>query len=413
MKIAFIVNEFPSLSQTFVLNQITGLIDRGHEVDIFAEEVRRDSKIHEDVRKYNLLEHTSYPLAIPQNKIRRIVNSLSYIYKLIKKNPRPILNSLNILKYGRKASSLSLFYQIIPFLQKGPHDIVHCHFGPCGNFGTLLKELDATGGKLITAFHGYDMSKYLKMNGNRVYESLFGKGDVFLPISECWKVKLIELGCSKEKTVVHRMGINTAKFRFTPRKPKIKEKVQLLTIGRLVQKKGVQYSIKAVAKVMKRFPNIEYKIIGDGPLKKNLEDLIEELGVGDRVKLPGWKQQEELVKILTEADILLAPSVTSHDGDQEGIPVVLMEALAQGLPVVSTYHSGIPELVQDKKSGLLVQERDVNSLVEKLEYLFVHQEIWAELGQAGRKHVEEYYEINKLNDQLVALYEKTLDDTLK
>jgi len=120
-----------------------------------------------------------------------------------------------------------------------------------------------------------------------------------------------------------------------------------------------------------------------------------------------WKQREELVKLLTDADILLAPSVTSHDGDQEGIPVVLMEALAQGLPVVSTYHSGIPELVQDKKSGLLVQERDVNSLVEKLEYLFVHQETWAELGKAGRKHVEEHYEIKKLNDQLVDLYEKS------
>jgi colanic acid/amylovoran biosynthesis glycosyltransferase len=121
-----------------------------------------------------------------------------------------------------------------------------------------------------------------------------------------------------------------------------------------------------------------------------------------------WKQREELVKLLTDADILLAPSVTSQDGDQEGIPVVLMEALAQGLPVVSTYHSGIPELVQDKKSGLLVQERDVNSLVEKLEYLFVHQETWAELGKAGRKHVEEHYEIKKLNDQLVDLYEKQL-----
>ena len=411
MKIAFIVNEFPSLSQTFVLNQITGLIDRGHDVDIFAEEERKERKIHEDVRKYNLLKYTSYPIAIPQDKVRRIFDFLRYIYTLIKKNPKPILNSLNILKYGRKASSLSLFYQIVPFLQKGPYDIIHCHFGPCGILGVLLKELDATGGKFITSFHGYDMSKYIKSNGNRVYDSLFEKGDLFLPISECWKDKLIELGCSEEKIAVHRMGIDTSKFKFTPRNPPKKEKVQLLTIGRLVEKKGVQYSVQAVAKVMKKFPNIEYKIIGEGPLRGSLEALIKDLKVVDRVQLLGWKEQEELVKILSEADILLAHSVTSHDGDQEGIPVVLMEALAQGLPVVSTYHSGIPELVQDKKSGLLVRERDVNSLVEKLEYLFLNQEIWSEMGNMGRKHVDEYYEINKLNDQLVALYEKSLDGT--
>jgi colanic acid/amylovoran biosynthesis glycosyltransferase len=90
------------------------------------------------------------------------------------------------------------------------------------------------------------------------------------------------------------MGIDTTEFRFTPRKPKIKEKMQLLTIGRLVEKKGVQYSIKAVAKVMKRFPNIEYKIIGEGPLRGSLEVLIEEIKVIDRVQLLGWKQQKNL-----------------------------------------------------------------------------------------------------------------------
>ena len=238
MNIAFIVNEFPSLSQTFVLNQITGLIDRGHTVDIFAEVVGNDKKIHEDVRKYHLLEHTSYPLAIPQSIVRRFLHSASYIYKVIRRNPRPIFNALNVLKYGRRASSLTLLYQIIPFLEKGPYDIVHCHFGPCGKFGALLKELEATRGKIITAFHGFDMSKYIKTNGEEVYAKLFREGDLFLPISEFWERKLIELGCSKEKIVVHRMGIDVTKFEFAPRSPKRKEKVKVITIGRLVEKKG-------------------------------------------------------------------------------------------------------------------------------------------------------------------------------
>jgi len=409
MKIAFIVNEFPSLSQTFVLNQITGLIDRGHAVDIFADYPGPTSKFHEDVKNYHLNERISYPIAIPKNKVRRLFQSFRFIFKLFRKNTWPIIHSLDIFKYGRKAASLTLLFQIIPFLEKGPYDIVHCHFGPCGNFGALLKDLKATKGKIITTFHGYDLSKYLHSSKNGVYEYLFGKGDLFLPISGNWQEKLIELGCNQEKIVVHRMGIDATKFAFNPRKPKFEDNVQLVTIARLVEKKGVEVGIQAVATVLKKFPNLEYKIIGDGPLKNQLERLIEDLKIGVSVQLLGWKEQDEVVEIMKSADILLAPSVTSHDGDQEGIPVVLMEALAQGLPVVSTYHSGIPELVQDENSGLLVRERDVNGLVDKLEYLLVHQEIWAEMGKKGRSQVEKNYEINKLNDQLVDLYRKLLN----
>ena len=202
------------------------------------------------------------------------------------------------------------------------------------------------------------------------------------------------------------------KFNFNTRQPIIERKVQLLTIARLVEKKGVQYSIKAVANILKKFPNIEieYKIIGDGPLRKDLENLISELGIADHVKLLGWKPQEEIIKVLAEADVFMAPSVTSLDGDQEGIPVVLMEALAQGLPVISTYHSGIPELVQDKKTGFLAKERDVDSIVEKLEYLLLNKASWPQIRKAGRTHVIENYEIQKLNDQLVALYHKLIND---
>ena len=404
MKIAFIVNEFPSLSQTFVLNQITGLIDRGHEVDIFPQERGTHGKVHEDIRKYNLLARTSYPVVPSQNIIRRYCDALRHIGLLLMKNPRAIFHSLNFLKYGRKASSLTLLYTIIPFLDKGPYDIVHCHFGPCGQLGALLKELTVTKGKLLTTFHGYDMSRYLKKYGRHAYDSLFTQGDLFLPISEHWKNKLIELGCPLEKIVIHRMGIDTAKFTFPARKPKMNDKVQFLSIGRLVEKKGFQYSIRAVATIRETFPNIEYTIIGEGPLRRSLESLIDELHVGDCVHLLGWMRQDELVQALTDADILLAPSVTSHNGDQEGIPVALMEALALGLPVISTLHSGIPELIQDRKTGLLVPERDVDALSNKLKYVLLNQEYWAQAAKAGRKYVEENHEINKLNDQLVHVF---------
>ena len=114
------------------------------------------------------------------------------------------------------------------------------------------------------------------------------------------------------------------------------------------------------------------------------------------------------MKILSNSDILLAPSITAHDKDQEGIPVVLMETMAMGLPIISTLHSGIPELVQDGISGYLVPERDVDALAEKLNYLIEHPELWSEMGKAGRAFVEENFNIDKLNDRLVEIFQSLL-----
>ena len=207
---------------------------------------------------------------------------------------------------------------------------------------------------------------------------------------------------------MHRMGIDTGKFCYLPRKPGKDGKVRLLTIARLIEKKGAQYAVQAVADVLKRHSNIEYNIVGDGPVKNTLEDLIEGLNIGNNVKLLGWRHQEEIIELMKHTDVLIAPSVVSGDGDEEGIPVVLMEALAQGMPVLSTQHSGIPELVQDGESGFLVPERNVEALADKLEILIKHPEIWSEMGRAGREYVERHYDIDKLNDKLVKLYQRVL-----
>jgi colanic acid/amylovoran biosynthesis glycosyltransferase len=183
-----------------------------------------------------------------------------------------------------------------------------------------------------------------------------------------------------------------------------------VTIARLVEKKGVEYGIRAVAKLVRAKLSIEYHVIGDGPLREDLRQLIQELDANDTVKLLGWKQQQEVVEILNNAHIMLAPSVTSQDGDQEGIPVSLMEAMARGLPIVSTQHSGIPELIENGVSGFLVPEQDVDALAEKLGYLIEHPEVWPEMGRAGRVYVEKHYDINKLNNQLVEIYQKLLTD---
>jgi colanic acid/amylovoran biosynthesis glycosyltransferase len=185
--------------------------------------------------------------------------------------------------------------------------------------------------------------------------------------------------------------------------------VRVLTVARFTEKKGVEYGIRAVAKLLHKYQRLEYKIAGDGPLRDGLQSLIAELKVGDRIRLLGWKSLDEIAELLQRSDILLAPSVTAEKGDQEGIPGVIMEAFAQGLPVVSTRHAGIPEVVHDGESGFLVPERDVDALAKRIEDLIERPELRFSLGRNGRNFVEEHYDIEKLNDRLVEIYQDILN----
>ncbi len=407
MKIAFIVDEFPSLTQTFVLNQITGLVERGHDVDIFAEKARSGLESHEEIKRYDLLKRTSYH-GVPKNKFLRIFNCLYYVVKFIPKNPLAVFRSLNIFQYGIRAANLNLFYQVIPYLEKGPHDIVHCQFGLLAPKALLLKKIGAISGKFVTSFRGYDIFKNLD-SMTRVYDELFREGDLFMSVSQSIKQRLIEEGCDKKKIVVHHSGIDCEKFEYSKLRRSNGERTKLLTIERLVEKKGVAYAIEAVNRLIASGKCITYDVIGDGMLRGDLERLIEDLGVGSDVRLLGWRNHEEVIRLLQNAHILVAPSVNATDGDKEGIPNVVKEAMALGLPVISTLHSGIPELVQDGISGFLVPERDVGALAEKLSYLIDHPEIWSGMGRAGRDCVEKHYDINKLNDKLVGNYQRLLN----
>lgn len=411
MKIAFVVGEFPNLSETFVINQIAGLVERGHDVDIYADKPGAYPKVHPDVEKYNLLKRTYYDEPISRNFLSRPFKSARLLQTNLDKHPALMLGSLNVVKHGRRSASLRLLHQIIPHLNKPSYDIIHCQFGGTGLKSLLLRDFGLLRGRLITAFHGSDLTKELQQKqGERRYERLFEKGDLFLPISKHWKDKLIELGCDEKKIVVHHMGVDCSSFSFTPRRLLTNGKVRLVSINRLVEKKGVEYGIRAVAKLTELHHNIEYNIVGDGPLKGELQQLIKELKVGNSVKLLGWRHKSEVIEILNNSDILIAPSVTSKDGDREGIPVTIMEAMAMGLPVVSTLHSGIPELVENGVSGFLVPERDVAELAQKLSYLIEHPQSWSEMGRLGRLAVEKEFNIATLSDHLVGIYENLLTD---
>jgi colanic acid/amylovoran biosynthesis glycosyltransferase len=410
MKIAFIVGQFPVLSETFILNQITGLLVRGHEVHIYSYKSNKASKVHPDVEKYKVLERTYYVPEIVENHFLRLFKGLFLAFTNFYKAPLVVLNSLNIVKYGKRAASLRLLYSVIPLLKSQPYDIVHCQFGIHGIEGMILRDIGAIKGKLITSFRGYDISWFVKTYGEQVYDELFAKGDFFLSNCEFFRQRAIKLGCDSNKIVVHGSGIDCSRFTYKPRYVNPDETIRIATTGRLVEKKGIEYAIRAIAKVANQYKNVEYNIIGDGYLKEPLQQLIEELNVADKVKLVGWKNQKEIIEILDHTHLFIAPSVTAQDGNQDAPVNTLKEAMAMGLPVIGTLHGGIPELVKDGISGFLVPERDADAIASKVHYFIEHPEIWEQMGKAGRAYVEEHYDMNKLNDELVEIYQRVAMD---
>jgi colanic acid/amylovoran biosynthesis glycosyltransferase len=409
MKVAVLVSVFPTLSETFVLNQITGLLDRGHEVDIYAQRQGDTSHVHADVVRYGLFERTRWFPAVPKHLAVRILKGAVLLTSHWRGGSRVLLRASNIHRYGWDAASLRLLYASVPFAQRAGHyDIIHCHFGWNGVVAAQLRDMGALQGKVVVTFHGADMSSYLHKRGNDVYRCLFQKGDLFLPVSEGWKRKLTDLGCDESKLMVHRMGVRCSDLPFHPHRPPDDGVVKVVTIARLVEKKGIEYGIRAVAQVLRTGAHVQYTILGNGPLHQHLQDLIRSLRLTGNVHLLGARNQRDVYHLLADSHILLCPSVAGEDGDQEGIPVVLMEAMGCGLPVLATRHSGIPELVEDGISGFLTPERDVGALAERLAYLVDHRDTWSTMGQAGRARIEADYDVERLNDRLVRLYERLL-----
>jgi len=402
MKVAHILHQFPKLSETFILNQITSLLDLGCNIDIYAFLRPNEPKVHSDVLKYNLLSRTKY-VDLPSNR----KYSLYYILCLfLEKNKSLYLSFLK--EFLKRKSFYESLKKSLLFLYLGQrYNIIHCHYGSLGQELSFLKDFLKI--KLVTSFHGFDIAKILHHFPPDYYNDLFLKGDLFLPISNHWKKKLIQLGCPDDKIVVHRMGIFPERFQFKIRS--IKRPFKFLTVGRLVEKKGIHIAVKALAKIKDELVHFQYLIAGDGPWRTKLEKMVYKYGLHSQVKILGHVAQNEVKNLMSETQIFLLPSLTSSDGDQEGIPVVLMEAMASGLPVISTYHSGIPELISHNECGFLVPENDIDSLADMILHVAkLDRKSLEKIVLSARNKIVNEYNIHKQALKLLNIYKDLLND---
>jgi len=286
------------------------------------------------------------------------------------------------------------FGYIARIMRKEGVRVIHAHFGPVGcNYLPVSLSLNIP---LITNFYGYDLSvKDIINQHQEAYVELFKKGKYFIVEGPCMQGKLISLGCPEEKISIQRIAIDLERYSFRERSWDGKRPIHLLFVGRFVEKKGLEYAMRALAKIRKNY-FFQFRIIGSGGLEKSLRLLATNLDLTKKIVWLGMQPHKRVIEEIQLCDILVQPSVTATNGDSEGgAPTIILEAQACGVPVVSTTHADIPYITCPNESALLSPERDVEKLTGNLCYLFENPEHWHKMGHVGRKYVENFHDINK------------------
>ncbi|EFN4443692.1 colanic acid biosynthesis glycosyltransferase WcaL [Escherichia coli] len=402
MKVGFFLLKFPLSSETFVLNQITAFIDMGFEVEIVALQKGDTQNTHAAWTKYNLAARTRWLQDEPTGKVAKMRHRASQTLRGIHR--KNTWQALNLKRYGAESRNLILSAICGQVATPFHTDVFIAHFGPAGVTAAKLRELGVIRGKIATIFHGIDISSREVLNHyTPEYQQLFRRGDLMLPISELWAGRLQKMGCPREKIAVSRMGVDMT--RFSPRPVKAPATpLEIISVARLTEKKGLHVAIEACRQLKEQGVAFRYRILGIGPWERRLRTLIEQYQLEDVVEMPGFKPSHEVKAMLDDADVFLLPSVTGADGDMEGIPVALMEAMAVGIPVVSTLHSGIPELVEADKSGWLVPENDARALAQRLAaFSQLDTDELAPVVKRAREKVEHDFNQQVINRELASL----------
>ena len=405
LKVGYLVSEFPKLSETFVRDEIKEHLE--HHLDVIVislRQARQDALSNEEGRIAGISVENVFAKhrwAHLLEQIRLVTLSLATIPAVWR-----VVVGRGYGKLSERVSILALAYRLRQIEARRRLDVLHCHFGRQGRYAAILRQIGLLQAKIVTTFHGFDISSTVVSRGRDHYDVLFKHGDLFLPISEYWARGLRELGCDPKRIIVHHMGVDCTTNGYNARRPGSNDTIRLISIGRFVEKKGHQYTLRALAVLRARRPDlpISFDLIGDGPLKSQMIAEAGALGLDEVVTFHGALEHSDTLALLNRASIFVLPSVTSADGDMEGIPVSLMEAMARGMPVISTYHSGIPELVEDGQSGLLVPERDTNALALAMEQMIDGAPDWTRYGMAARHKVEAEFNRRALGQRLVEIY---------
>jgi len=297
--------------------------------------------------------------------------------------------------------------ELLSVLGETRAQLLHIYFGQIAVH--LLPLIRAWKNPSIVSFHGADVM--VDMNKSAYREATLQMLDavkLVLVRSESLRRAIVDLGCEPEKVEIQRTGIPLQEFAFRDRAVPKNGEWRFVQGGRLIEKKGLPVTLRAFEVFVRQYPNATLTIAGEGPLLGELETLARELKIAERVSFTGFVSQERLREIYYRSHIFLHPSQTGRDGNQEGIPNSMLEAMATGLPVFATEHGGIPEAIESGVSGVLVRERDEFALVETLLDVVRDPGFLSRIAQSGTEAVRKNFDLATQAQRLEEIYLRTI-----
>lgn len=372
-RVALFADLFLPYSQTFIFDELRH--HRRYDVEVFCRRrLNQDRFIHEHV-------HEAEAGAGVRGKLE------GWMYRSLCVSPR-----------------------VMRALRGGSFDLLHAHFGT-GCIRALPAQA-ALGLPLICTFHGYDVPLLLS---RRRFEPrwwqywamskwMLHSLDRFLAASEELAGLLVSLGAPRDRVKVWRLGVELPP-RVEPRQGPLRK---IMLVGRFVEKKGFAYGIEAFCRAAKKHEQIALEVVGDGELRDEYEAILTRHGCQDRVSFVGVLPHAQVLERMEAADLLLAPSVIARDGDRESGLIVVKEAAARGVPTIGSRHGGIPEIIDDERTGFLVAERDVDAIEGRLLRLLADDALRLEMGRAARAKMEAEYDIRDAVSALEEHYDQVL-----
>ena len=290
-------------------------------------------------------------------------------------------------------------------LKKNKIDVVLAEYGVCAFHN--LESIKKNKTPLVVHFHGFDASVEVEINKCNKYKEVFEYAVFIIVVSQEMAEMIKELGCPKEKVILNTYGPQPE---FEKTTPEFTEKA-LIATGRFVDKKAPYYTILAFARTMDKHPDAHLYLAGDGPLKETCENLVKHLRLEKNVTFLGVITPETFRSYLGKVYGFVQHSIRAKNGDMEGTPLAVLESSVSGLPVISTNHAGIPDVVINNETGLLSEEHDVETMKNNMIKIFDNRNIAISLGKKGKENILTNFSvsrhINSLNDTLKRTHEES------
>lgn len=411
MTVAYMMSRFPKLTETFILYEIIALQKQDLDVSLYPLWREKTTMMHPEaeplVEKANFAPTLSWSIIVSNLHFLRCCRRryLAAVWALLRCN----WGSLRYFVGALAIIPKSAFFARLMTAEGISH--IHAHFASHPAAAAFFIHR-LTGIPYSFTAHGSDIHREKRMLAEKVAEAKFVASISNFNRDVILKACNYDEAAEKKLKIIH-CGVDSGLFKPKPsRNGRYTEgkTLNLICIGTLHEVKGQSYLLEACRILQKRQIPFKCRFVGSGPDETALKTQVTEAGMEKHIHFLGNKPRNEVVRLIQEADVLVAPSVPSQDGRREGIPVVIMEAMACELPIVASKLSGIPELVTDGLNGLLIPPGDAGSLADALAFLYYKPEIRREMGLAGREVILGSFDLNSNAAQLAKRFQEKVTE---